>query len=278
MCVNGIMPDMKPNFFESALQCLLASDVAEKIAQVDRLQADWKQGGMDFSPLRQAADVVEAGRPERPERVSPRNLPRRRLGSPQGHAAMIHAIAHIEFNAINLACDALYRFPGMPEAYYADWLQVAVEECRHFELLQQRLYKLDHEYGDFPAHNGLWELAQQTRHDLLVRMALVPRVMEARGLDVTPDIISKFASIGDDETVAILHIILAEEIGHVEAGTRWYRYLCAQRNLDPEKTYFRLLQEYLKGKVHCPLHRQARLEAGFSETELARLEALCSAS
>jgi uncharacterized ferritin-like protein (DUF455 family) len=190
-------------------------------------------------------------------------------------AALIHAVAHIEFNAINLACDAIYRFRDLPDDYYTDWSRVAAEEAYHFSLLQRRLEQLDYGYGDFPAHNGLWELARNTASDPLVRMALVPRVMEARGLDVTPGMMKRFAAIGDSETVAVLEIILRDEIGHVEVGSRWFRFLCEQREIDAESTYFELLQQYLGSDVRCPLHREARLQAGFSESELFRLEALC---
>lgn len=188
---------------------------------------------------------------------------------------MLHAIAHIEFNAINLALDAVYRFPGMPEEFYGDWIKVAAEEVYHFGLVRQRLRDLGYDYGDFPAHNGLWELAQKTSHDLLVRMAMVPRVMEARGLDVTPAIMRKFQGIGDKESVAVLEIILRDEVGHVEAGSRWFHYLCELRSIEPEATYFSLIDEYLNGHMSCPLHKEARLAAGFSQSELNHLEALC---
>jgi uncharacterized ferritin-like protein (DUF455 family) len=210
--------------------------------------------------------------------VSPGRLAQRRIGTPEGQAALIHAVAHIEFIAINLACDAVFRFRDMPDAYYADWVRVAAEEAYHFSLLHTRLGQLGYAYGDFPAHNGLWDLAVRTAHDPLLRMALVPRVMEARGLDVTPGMMERFASIGDQQTVAILQIILRDEVGHVEAGSRWFRYLCEQRGLEPEATYFDLLQEHLAGGIRCPLHKPARLAAGFTESELGRLEALCKKS
>ncbi len=189
---------------------------------------------------------------------------------------MIHAVAHIEFNAINLACDAVYRFRQLPDAFYADWARVAAEEAHHFSLLRDRLVELGYRYGDFPAHNGLWELARNTASDPLLRMALVPRVMEARGLDVTPGMMARFAAIGDQATPDILAVILRDEVGHVAAGSRWFGYLCEQRGLDRESTYFELLQEHFSGGVRCPLHRSARKQAGFSESELDRLERLCA--
>ena len=210
------------------------------------------------------------GRPERPLLIAPRDVPRRGLGSEAGRAALIHAVAHIEFNAINLALDACWRFRDMPAAYYRDWLGVAQDEARHFALLSARLAQLGVAYGDLPTHNGLWEAAEKTAQDLLLRMALVPRVLEARGLDVTPGMIARLEEVGDAETVAILRVILQEEVGHVAVGTRWFRQLCAQRGLDPQPTFHRLLDEH-RVKVHPPLNREARQQAGFEAAELDRL-------
>lgn len=190
---------------------------------------------------------------------------------------MIHAIGHIEFNAINLALDAVYRYRDLPAEYYADWIQVAAEEVYHFTLIRERLRQLGYDYGDFPAHTGLWDLARKTADDLLHRMALVPRMMEARGLDVTPGIMRKFRQIDDQQTVEILEIILRDEIGHVQAGSRWFNYVCQQRGVEPESTFLQLLTDYTGGRMNCPLHIQARLQAGFSESELQELEKLCGA-
>jgi len=267
---------MKNTVHERALVCLLETVPDIKMACVGKLQADWQADELDLRSPADLPAVKQAGQPDKPALVPPREVPRRRLGSQEGQAAMLHAIAHIEFNAINLALDAVYRFPDMPHDYYTDWIQVAAEEVYHFGLVRQRLRDLGYDYGDFPAHNGLWELAQKTAGDLLVRMAMVPRVMEARGLDVTPGIMQKFQGIGDADSVAVLEIILRDEVGHVEAGSRWFHYLCEQRNLDPEATYFDLIDEYLKGHMSCPLHKEARLAAGFSQSELNHLEALCA--
>jgi uncharacterized ferritin-like protein (DUF455 family) len=187
----------------------------------------------------------------------------------------VHAVAHIEFNAINLAWDAVQRFPGMPAAFACDWARVADDEARHFAMLRGRLRALGYDYGDFPAHDGLWSMARATADDVLARMALVPRVLEARGLDVTPGMIERLQRAGDAGTADCLKVILREEVAHVAIGSRWYRWLCAQRALPPRETYFRLLSEYLAGHVRCPLNRPARLAAGFDEAELDRLEALC---
>ncbi len=259
------------NLFTRTLRCLQQPEPEQKSACVKQLVADWHAGLLDreTAPLE---PIGEPGRPARPRLVAPRELPRRKLTSLQGHAALIHAICHIEFNAINLALDAVYRFRGLPADFYSDWLRVAEEEACHFGLLRDHLQALGYDYGEFAAHNGLWEMAVETAHDALIRMALVPRVLEARGLDVTPGIMQKLADIGDKRAVAILEIIQREEVGHVEIGTRWFRYLCEQRQLEPEATFRDLLSRYMKGKIKGPLDREARRQAGFSEAELNYLE------
>lgn len=207
------------------------------------------------------------GRPPRPRLVSPREVPVRGLGSVEGRAALCHAVAHIEFNAINLALDACLRFAELPAEYYADWLSVAQDEARHFLLMRGRLRELGYDYGDFSAHNGLWEAAEKTAHDVLVRMACVPRVLEARGLDVTPGMIHRLRELRDAETIAVLEVILAEEVRHVEIGSRWFRWCCAQRGLEPTATFRRLLQE--QGiALRPPFNREARARAGFLPEEL----------
>lgn len=220
-----------------------------------------------------ARSVPVPGRPERPGLVHPSRLARRGLGTDYGRAAFIHAIAHIEFNAINLGLDAAYRYRGLPPEYYADWLSMAADESRHFEMLNDRLNDFGHTYGDFDAHNGLWEMAVKTAHDPMVRMALVPRVLEARGLDVTPGMIDKLRTVGDHKSVAIFEQILEEEVPHVEIGTRWFRYFAEPRGLDPDETFFRLLDEYMNGGPPGPYNIKARREARFSEPELNELTA-----
>ena len=215
------------------------------------------------------------GRPPRPRLVHPRALPRRGFGSDEGRAAFIHAVAHIEFNAIDLAWDAVYRFRGMPNAFYADWVSVARDEARHFGMLRARLRELGHDYGDFDAHNGLWEMAEKTAHDGLARMALVPRVLEARGLDVTPGMIVKLRSLGDDATADILDVILREEVAHVAAGSRWYRWHCERAGVEPRARFRELLREHATGVLHKPFNTEARLQAGF---DLHELESLLAAA
>lgn len=216
------------------------------------------------------------GRPPKPALVHPRDLPKRGLGTHEGRAAFIHAIAHIEFNAIDLAWDAVYRFRNMPDVYYANWVSVANDEARHFAMLRERLQQLGYDYGDFGAHNGLWEMAEKTAHDGLARMALVPRVLEARGLDVTPGMIVKLRSLGDDATVAILETILREEVAHVAAGSRWFRWFCERAGVEPEARFRELLAEYARGVLHGPFNIEARSAAGFGEDELAALQQLSS--
>jgi uncharacterized ferritin-like protein (DUF455 family) len=210
------------------------------------------------------------GRPARPELVPPRLVGRRSMATPEGRAMLVHALAHIEFNAINLALDAIWRFPGMPPAYYTDWLRVADEEALHFSLLAAHLVRLGHAYGDFPGHDSLWEMVEKTRFDVVARMALVPRTLEARGLDAIPPLRAKLAQAGDLEAAAILDIILRDEVGHVEIGNRWYGWLCERDGLDLYATYDELAKRHEAPTLRGPFNLEARRRAGFSDAELAR--------
>lgn len=268
---------MYNNIFQIADHCMMLQDASEKVAATRNMAMLWRDGKTGLQQDGTAMERVDVGRPSRPRLVPPRKLPKRSLSSPEGHGALIHSIAHIEFNAINLAWDAVYRFREMPRQFYDDWVRVADEEAYHFQLVREHLNTLGYDYGDFDAHNGLWEMAVKTAHDPLVRMALVPRVLEARGLDVTPGIMEKLKQHGDQGAVSVLEIILRDEVGHVEIGSRWFHYLCEQRNLEPEATFRCLLKEYMKGGNHIgkgPLHRKARLAAGFTEEELNYLEGI----
>jgi len=265
------------NLYTRAQACLTADDPAAKVAMTRVLATDWEAGAVcceGDAP----APLAEPGRPERPCLVAPRDLPRRRLSSARGRAALVHAIAHIELNAINLALDAVQRFSSMPREFHADWLSVAVDEARHFELLSQRLGALGYGYGDFPGHDGLWDSARRSAGDPLLRMALVPRVLEARGLDVTPGMIARLEVRGDRETVAVLELILAEEVRHVAIGSRWFRYLCEQRGLDPERCFAELVAEHFPRGLGGPFNLPARRAAGFSESELAALAGAAAGS
>lgn len=213
------------------------------------------------------------GRPDKPRLVEPAALPHRSPFTPEGRAALIHAIAHIEFNAINLALDAVWRFAGMPEAYYRDWLRVAGEEALHFTLLREHLGMLGHDYGHFDAHDGLWTMTERTAGNITARMALVPRTLEARGLDATPPIQAKLRRCGDDAAVAILDIILRDEIGHVAIGNHWYRWLCARDGLDPADHYAALAARHGAPRLQPPFNLDARRAAGFTAEEMKTLTA-----
>ena len=211
------------------------------------------------------------GRPARPRLVAATSLPRRSPFTAAGRAGLLHSVAHIEFNAINLALDAVWRFPGMPADYYFDWLRVASEEALHYTLLAEHLANLGHAYGDFDAHDGLWAMTERTAGDITARMALVPRTLEARGLDATPPMQARLAQAGDHRSVAILDIILRDEIGHVAVGNRWYRWLCARDGLEPVAHYRVLAARHGAPRPRAPFNVAARLQAGFSEDEIAAL-------
>lgn len=258
---------MKSSVYQRAFEVLMLAEVDTKAAAVFTLLDEWREGRLDRSPV-PVVSVPEPGRPEKPLLVSPRELKARRLGSVVGKASLLHAIAHIEFNAINLALDAAYRFQDMPVAFVDDWLRVAAEEAYHFQLVRERLAGLGFDYGDFPAHNGLWETTHQTDFDVLVRMALVPRTLEARGLDVTPGMMQKLRAAGESQAVEVLHILLRDEVGHVAVGTRWFAWLCEQRGLNRTDTFTDIVDRYFHGDLRGPFNLQARRQAGFTEAEL----------
>ncbi|WP_228934594.1 ferritin-like domain-containing protein [Paraburkholderia saeva] len=258
-----------------ALAVLRERDPVTKAAATRDLFARAGEGLVKCEPGRSLDEPAGLpGRPERPELVDPRGLGRRSMQSPQGRAVLLHALAHIEFNAINLALDAVWRFAGMPSAFYLDWLKVASEEAHHFSLLTARLADFGHAYGDFPAHDGLWDMCERTRGDVLARMALVPRTLEARGLDASPPIRARLQQAGDHESAAVLDVILRDEIGHVLIGNHWFRYLCDQAVLDPHETYARLAAQYHAPRLRGPFNFEARRDAGFDEAELAALAGL----
>ncbi|HSM97882.1 MAG TPA: ferritin-like domain-containing protein [Gallionella sp.] len=256
----------------AALFWLAESDAARKAAGVRRLAQAWLSDGIELDThAALTAQRTIPGHPVKPELVAPRLVKHRSMITPEGRAILIHALAHIEFNAINLALDAIWRYAGMPREYYADWLQVADEEALHFSLLSGHLQVQGYAYGDFPAHSSLWEMAAKTQHDILARIALVPRTMEARGLDATPQVRAKLAQAKDMAAAEILDIILRDEIGHVAIGNRWYNWLCAQRGLEPVATYARLAAEHQAPVMRGPFNLEARRAAGFSEAELDAL-------
>ena len=251
-----------------------ACEPAEKIQLTQALYRDWCASEPAIDRSFKPAQIGEVGRPQRPRLVDPRQVPRRSMHTLQGRVILCHALAHIEFNAINLALDAVYRFPSMPAQFYGDWLKVAAEEASHFRLLESYLHARDCQYGDYDAHNGLWHMAQQTADDVMIRMALVPRVLEARGLDVTPGIINRLQQAGDSEFIAHLEVIQRDEVGHVAIGSHWFKYICQQRNLDYRETFKQLIQQYMQGSLRGPFDEVARMQAGFSAEEIADLNAL----
>jgi len=260
------------SIFEIAKRCLECSDPKEKVFLTHFYVRKWNDGLLSNESDSVVEKMPSPGRPEKPELVPPSKVAKRPMHTEEGRQALVHAICHIEFNAINLAWDAIYRFRDMPESYYTDWLKVADEEAYHFSLLRERLNDLGCDYGDYEAHNGLWEMACKTDHDVMVRMALVPRVLEARGLDVTPAMMNKLRQAKDLATLSILEVILRDEIGHVAVGSQWFKYVCEQRGLNPESTFMDLLQEYMRGFVKGPFYEEARLQAGFSKNELEMLK------
>ena len=255
-----------------ALHCLLLTDPREKADAVARMADAWDAGALAVDPACELAPRGQIpGRPLHPELVPPRLVGRRSMITSEGRAMLVHSLAHIEFNAVNLSLDALWRFPGMPAEYYADWLRVAKEEAIHFSMLAAHLEVLGYAYGDFAAHASLWEMVEKTTGDVMARMALVPRTLEARGLDAIPPLRAKVAQAGDLVFAKILDRILNDEIGHVEIGNRWYGYLCQQRGLDPRATYAELAVRYAAPVLKGPFNIAARRQAGFSEAELADL-------
>lgn len=259
-----------PTTRQQALHWLLCADADAKASGTRTLRPGAESG---------AAEVIAElpgipGRPARPVLVPHAQLKPRGVGSLVGRATLLHALAHIELNAIDLALDICWRFHGLPEAFYRDWLGVAREEALHFELLREHLATLGFAYGDFPAHDGLWQMAQRTQGDLLARLALVPRTLEARGLDASPAVKAKLVAAGDHHAGEILDIILRDEIGHVAIGNRWYRWLCAQRGLDPIGTYAELAARHDAPRPRGPFNLDARRAAGFDEAEIAALSTI----
>jgi uncharacterized ferritin-like protein (DUF455 family) len=261
------------DLYEALGACLAASSVEGKLAAVDALADAFARGMLATPAVPPPAPPIDTpGRPERPLLVAPRDVAQRGLGTPDGRAALLHAVAHIEFNAIDLALDAAFRFRDMPDEFRAEWISVAVDEARHFRLLAARLAELGMAYGDLPAHAGLWEMARKTAHDPLARMALVPRVLEARGLDVTPGMIARLRQQGDSASVAVLEVILDEEVRHVAIGSRWFAWCCARAGCEPAATFLALVSES-RGALRGPFNLAARRAAGFDDEELRALAA-----
>lgn len=268
-------PREKPvqNLFELAEYCLFNTDIQRKLDYTRQARLMLDENRISLESLSLPLAIENTRFPERPELLTPRHMPRRNLENPLGRAAFFHALAHIEFMAIYLAWDIIYRFRGLPDEFYRDWLRIADEEALHFGLLTRHLSTLGYAYGDLPAHGGLWAHAEVTASDILARLAVVPRCMEARGLDVTPGMIERLKLLNDQAGVEILSRIYQDEIGHVERGSYWFNTLARQQNLDPESTYAELLLKYFQGKPKGPFNREVRIIAGFTHKEIDSLEA-----
>ncbi|MEY5100828.1 MAG: hypothetical protein RJA36_3547 [Pseudomonadota bacterium] len=264
---------------QGALEALCCADIERKLRMASALHA--AAGRLPLDPaavLPPLAGATLPGRPAAPRLVPPKEVAQRSPFTEEGRAALIHAICHIEFNAINLALDAVWRFAGMPREFYLDWLRVAAEEAYHFGLLREHLLSLPHpgreqpwDYGDFDAHDGLWIMCERTAADIVARMALVPRTLEARGLDATPLIQAKLRKVGTPDAlqaIGLLDIILRDEVGHVAIGNHWYGWLCARAGLDPVAHYRVLVRRHEAPRLRPPFNEAARLSAGFSRQEL----------
>jgi len=258
---------------QTALEILLITDAQTKVGRVNQLFEVYQLGEVVVDPeaLLDDQGLELPGRPQKPELIPPLQVPKRKMDTLEGRASLLHALAHIEFNAINLALDAIWRFGQMPEQYYLDWLRVAKEEAYHFSLVNEYIASLGFAYGHFQAHNSLWEMVERTQDAIIARMALVPRTMEARGLDAVPMIRDRFKQVKDTRAVEILEIILHDEIGHVGIGNYWFNYLCDQQQLSAITTYKELARQYRAPKLKPPFNMDARRQAGFSDEELSLL-------
>ena len=258
---------------QTALEILVITDPKTKVSRVQKLFDDYDQRhiALDVSAALNSKDLMLPGRPQKPELVPPLTVPKRKMDTVEGRLSLLHSLAHIEFNAMNLALDAIWRFPDMPTQYYADWLKVAKEEAYHFSLIEDHLQSVGVAYGDFPAHNSLWEMVERTADAVIARMALVPRTMEARGLDAVPAIRDRFKQVKDAQVVEILEIILRDEVGHVLIGNQWFNFLCVKDGLSPIKAYKDLAKAYRAPALRGPFNLEARKEAGFTTEELSLL-------
>jgi uncharacterized ferritin-like protein (DUF455 family) len=259
-----------PELRQSALELLASPDPQLKVSGIRQLFDAYQAGqvALNVDSALDAGTLCIPGRPQKPDLVPPLEVPKRAMNTDQGRASLLHSLAHIEFNAMNLALDAIWRFKGMPASYYEDWLKVTKEEAYHFSLLEAYLKQMGYIYGDFLAHNSLWEMVERTTDAVIARMALVPRTMEARGLDAVPMIRERFKQIKDIQAVEILEIILKDEIGHVLIGNKWFNFLCEKNNLSAITTYKELARKYRAPVLRGPFNLEGRKQAGFTNEEL----------
>jgi uncharacterized ferritin-like protein (DUF455 family) len=257
----------RPNcLFRAAINALSAADLDEKCSATKTMAELWNARQLSLISNTTLSVPDYPGRPKRPELVAPHKVPRRTLNSERGRIALLHSIAHIELNAIDLALDIIARFSKqqMPRSFFDGWVRVAEEEAKHFQLLKNRLANFGACYGDLPAHDGLWESAKRTGHDLTARLAIVPLVLEARGLDVTPSLISQISELGDNETARIFQVIYEDEKGHVAIGAKWFRFMCQKQGLEPAETFRKLVSQYFRGPLKPPFNELARAKSGIT--------------
>ena len=259
-----------PELRQTALELLAITDPQIKVDRVKQLFDAYQQQhiNLDTSRILNSDGLILPGRPSKPELVPPLTVPKRKMDTLEGRLSLLHSLAHIEFNAMNLALDAIWRFSDMPEQYYEDWLKVVKEEAYHFSLIEGHLQSVGVAYGDFPAHNSLWEMVERTADAVIARMALVPRTMEARGLDAVPAIRDRFKQVKDHQVVEILEIILRDEVGHVLIGNQWFNFLCTKEGLSPVKVYEELARAYRAPVLRGPFNLDVRKQAGFTVEEL----------
>lgn len=260
------------NFFTICYSALMEKNIDTKCTMVQQIYKKWIAKEFDLTPHKVVMSTPNPGVPENVSLVSPLKVPKRKINTTEGFASLIHSLVHIEFNAINLGLDACYRFQHMPADFYANWIEVTQDEARHFTLLHHHLNQQNFSYGDFVAHNGIWDMALRTEADVLLRMALVARVLEARGIDAVPEIKLKLDKLANPDLLETLNIIYQDEIKHVLYGNRWFQYECNKRGLDPETTYFQLLEQYNAPKIRGAFNREGRKMAGFTESELDILQ------
>ncbi|MBV2361220.1 ferritin-like domain-containing protein [Thalassococcus sp. CAU 1522] len=251
---------------EMAVDVLTTADGREKTARSRRHAAEWAQArtGGALPEIGRAAPPLRPSRPDRPALLDPREVPKRKPGSPQGRIALLHAVAHIELNAVDLHWDIIARFADvpMPPGFYDDWVKAADEESKHFNLMCDCLEEMGSQYGALPAHAGMWRAAEDTARDFMGRLAVVPMVLEARGLDVTPGMIEIFRKAGATAAVDALETIYAEEVGHVAYGSKWFHFLCGRHDLDPKAVFHDLVRRYFHGPLKPPFNEEKRAEAG----------------
>lgn len=275
--IAGDAPTLPSSLAACAHAIVAATDTAEKVRLAKATAKAWYGGRLSLGNRSERIEMADRpGRPARPELLPPRQMPRRTTGGLKGRIALLHSLAHIELNAVDMTWDLVGRFvrAPVPTAFFDDWVQVGLEEAKHFELLAKRLHALDAAYGDHPAHDGLWQAAQATKDSLLARVAIVPLVLEARGLDVGPAMQASLESAGDMASAAILAIIYRDEKRHVAFGAKWFRFLCEREKLAPEPTFHALVRQHFRGPIKPPFNDKARAEAGLTPGFYKPLSAL----